>query len=116
MNDSCSTLVLASWGDWLCRIKNDIHQWKVSSVKQPHTCGTSEVQHVHSQCTIRFLGRQIMSIVWTDSNITVAALIKVIHSLTTYQVCYNKAWRVKEHTLARLWSDWREAVTEPPQK
>jgi hypothetical protein len=63
-------------------MKNVIHQWKVSRVKQPHTCGTSEVWHVHSQCTTRFLGHRIMSIVWADSDITVAALIEVIHGLT----------------------------------
>jgi hypothetical protein len=38
------------WGVWLRRIKNEIHKWKVSRVKQPHTCDTSEVRHVHSQC------------------------------------------------------------------
>jgi hypothetical protein len=68
-------------------------------VKQPHTCGTSEVRHVHSQCTTKYLGRQIMTIVWADSDITVAALIEVIHGLTKYQIRYSKAWRVKEHAL-----------------
>jgi hypothetical protein len=47
-----------------------------------------------------------MSIVWTDSDIIVVVLIEVIHGLTTYQVCYGKAWRAKEHTLALLWGDW----------
>jgi hypothetical protein len=32
-----------SWGVWVRRTKNKIHQWKVCTVKQPHTCGTSEV-------------------------------------------------------------------------
>jgi hypothetical protein len=32
-----------SWGVWLRRTKNEIHQWKVFMVKQPQTCGTSEV-------------------------------------------------------------------------
>jgi hypothetical protein len=98
-----------SWGFWLRRTKNKIHQWKVSRVKQPHTCGTSEVRHVHSQCTTRFIGRRIISIVWADSDITVATLMEVIHNLTTYWVCYDKAWRAKEHTLTLLWGDWREA-------
>jgi hypothetical protein len=40
-----------------------------------------------------------MLIVWDNSDITVAALIKVIHDLTTYRVRYDKAWRVKEHAL-----------------
>jgi hypothetical protein len=44
-----------------------------------------------------------MSIVWADFDITVAALIEVIHSLTTYRVWYDKAWRAKEHALTLLW-------------
>jgi hypothetical protein len=31
------------WGVWLCHTSNEIHQWRVSRVKQPHTCSTSEV-------------------------------------------------------------------------
>jgi hypothetical protein len=45
------------WGVWLRRMSSEIHQWGVSRVKQPHTCGTLEVQHVHSQCTTKYLGR-----------------------------------------------------------
>jgi hypothetical protein len=56
-----------------------------------------------------------MSIVWAQSDITVAALIEVIHTLTTYRVCYNKAWRAKEHALALLWGDWRESYTKVPR-
>jgi hypothetical protein len=93
-------------------MKNEIHQWKVCTVKQPHTCVTSEVRHVHPQCMTRFLGRRIMSIVWAQYDITVAALIKVIHGLTTYRVRYRKAWRAKEHTLSLLWGDWRESYTK----
>jgi hypothetical protein len=84
-------------------------------VKQPHTCGMSEVQHVHPQCTTRFLGCRIMSIVWAQSDITVAALIEVIHGLTTYQVHYGKAWRAKEHAIALLWGDWNESYTKVPR-
>jgi hypothetical protein len=32
-----------SWGVWLRHTSNKIHQWRVSTVKQPHTYGTSEV-------------------------------------------------------------------------
>jgi hypothetical protein len=93
-------------------MKNEIHQWKVYTVKQPHTYGTSEVRHVHPQCTARFLEPQIMSIVWAQSDITVAALIEAIHSLTTYRVRYGKAWRAKKHALALLWGDLRESYTK----
>ena len=104
-----------SWGVWLRRTKNEIHQWRVSRVKQPHTCGTSVVRHIHSQCTAKYLGRRIVSIVWADSDITVAALIEVIHGLTTYRVRYGKAWRAKEHALALLWGDWKEAYAKVPR-
>jgi hypothetical protein len=83
-------------------MKNEIHQWKMCTVKQSHTCGTSEVWHVHPQCTARFLGHQIMLIMWAQSDITVVALIEVIHGLTTYRVRYDKGWRAKEHALALL--------------
>jgi hypothetical protein len=55
-----------------------------------------------------------MLIAWADSDITVAALIQVIHDLTTYQVRYGKSWRAKEHTLTLLWGDWREAYAKAP--
>jgi hypothetical protein len=79
------------WGVWLCHTSNEIHQWRVSRVKQPYTCGMSEVQHVHSQCMAKYVGRRIVSIVWADSDITVAALIEAINCLTTYRVSYGKA-------------------------
>jgi hypothetical protein len=91
-----------SWSVWLRRTENEIHQWRVSRVKQTHTSGTSKVRHIHSQCTTKYLGHRIMSIVWADSDITVDALIEVIQYLTTYQVCYGKASRVKEHILTLL--------------
>jgi hypothetical protein len=56
-----------------------------------------------------------MSIVWAQSDITVAAFIEVIHGLTTYQVRYCKAWRAKKHTLSLLWGDWRETYTKVPR-
>jgi hypothetical protein len=104
-----------SWGVWIRRMKNEIHQWKVWTVKQPHTCGMLKVWHVHPQCTVRFLGHQIMSIIWAQSDITVAALIEVIHGLTIYRVHYGKAWRAKEHALALLWWCWRESYTKVPR-
>jgi hypothetical protein len=72
----------------------------------------AEVRHVHSECMAKYLGWQIMSIVWVDSDITIVALIKTIHCLTTYRVSYGKAWRAKEHALALLWGDWKEAYTK----
>jgi hypothetical protein len=103
------------WGVWLHRTNNEIHQWRVSRVKQPHTCGMSEVRHVHSQCTTKYLGWQIVSIVWADSDITVATLIEAINCVTTYRVSYGKAWRAKEHTLALLWGDGKEVYAKVPR-
>jgi hypothetical protein len=100
---------------WLRHTSNKIHQWRVSTVKQPHTYGTSKVRHVHSQCTTKYLRRQIVSIVWADSDITVAALIEAINCLITYRVSYGKAWRAKKHTLALLWGDWKEAYAKVPR-
>jgi hypothetical protein len=71
---------------WLHRTNSEIHQWKVSRVKQPHNCGMSDVRHVHSICTTKYLAHRIASIVWVDSDITVIALIEAIHVLTTYRV------------------------------
>ena len=84
-------------------------------MKQPHTYGTSEVRLVYSQYTTKYLGQRIVSIVWTDSDITVAALIESINCLTTYRVSYGKAWRAKEHALALLWGDWKEAYVKVPR-
>jgi hypothetical protein len=49
---------------------------------------------------------------WDGSDITVAALIEAINCLITYRVSYGKAWRAKEHTLALLWGDWKEAYVK----
>jgi hypothetical protein len=108
-------ILSCSWCVWLCSTKNEIPQWGVSRVKQPHSCGTSEVRHVHSQCMVKYLGWRIVSIMWVDSDITAVALIEVIHGLTTYHVCYGKAWRAKENTLTLLWGDWREAYAKVPR-
>jgi hypothetical protein len=56
-----------------------------------------------------------MPIMWANSDVTVAALIEVIHSLTTYRVHYDKVWRAKEHALALLWGDWRETYAKVPK-
>jgi len=103
-----------SWGVWLRRTNSDIHQWKVTRVRQPHSCGTSDIRHIHSNCTSKYLGRRIVSIVWADSDIIVAALIEIIHGLTIYRVRYGKAWRAKQHALSLLWGDWKEAYAKVP--
>jgi hypothetical protein len=105
-------ILSCGWGVWLRRTSNEIYQWRVSRVKQPDTCHMPELRYVNSQCTTKYLGRRIVSIVWADSDITIAALIEAIHCLTTYQILYEKTWRAKEHTLALLWGDWRETYAK----
>jgi hypothetical protein len=53
-----------------------------------------------------------VSLVWTDSDITVVVLIEAIHCLTIYHVTCGKAWRAKQHALALLWGDWKEAYAK----
>jgi hypothetical protein len=36
-------ILSCGWGVWLHHMSNEIHQWRVSRVRQPHTCGTLEV-------------------------------------------------------------------------
>jgi hypothetical protein len=62
-----------------------------------------------------YLEWRIVSIVWDDFDITVAALIEDINCLTTYQVSYGKAWWAKEHALALLWGDWKEVYAKVPR-
>jgi hypothetical protein len=96
---------ICGWGVWLRRTSNEIHHWRVSRVKQHYTYGTSEVRHVHSQCTTTYLGQRIVSIMWVDSDITIVAFIEAINCLTTYRVSYGKASSAQEHALALLWGD-----------
>jgi hypothetical protein len=60
----------------------------------------------------KYLAHRIVSIVWADSDIMLAALIEVIHSLTAYRVPYGKSWRAKEQTLPILWGDWKETYAK----
>jgi hypothetical protein len=71
------------------------------------TCALSMHDHVP--------GCWIISIVWADSDIIVAALIEAINYLITYRVSYGKAWRAKEHALALLWRDSKEAYAKVPR-
>ena len=96
-------------------IKSDEKCWKVTNVKQPHTCGTADIHQEHSQCTARYLGLRIAPMVWADCTITVAALIEAIHGFTSYRVKYGKAWRAKQFAMAHLWGDWKESYSNIPK-
>ena len=45
------------WKVWSRPVADDRVKWRITNVKQPHTCGTSEVSQEHSQCTARYIGR-----------------------------------------------------------
>ena len=89
-------------GVWVRRIPSDNRRWKVTNVKQPHTCRSARPEQVHSQCTTRYLGWRITPIVWADPDTTVASLIESIVGFTNYRVLYGNAWRVKQHDMALL--------------
>jgi hypothetical protein len=103
------------WGVWVRRIPGDGQRWKVTNVKQPHTCGSARPEQVHSQCTATYLGRRIAPIVRADPDTTVASLIESIVGFTNYRVLYGKAWRAKQHAMALLWGDWKEAYARVPR-
>jgi hypothetical protein len=81
---------------------------------------TSYLRYVRSSTCALSMHGQVPGVVncfnyVADSNITATALIESINCLTTYRVSYDKAWRAKEHTLALLWEDWKEAYAKVPR-
>ena len=74
---------------------DDRVKWRISNIKQRHTCGTSEVSQEHSQCTTRYIGRRIAAMVHADPDVSVAAIIEAIHGFTNHRVKYGNAWRAK---------------------
>jgi hypothetical protein len=47
-------------------IINVRERWRITKVKQPHTCGTSRPSEFHSQCTARYIGGRIAAMVHVD--------------------------------------------------
>ena len=101
------------WGVW-ARIVSGTGQWKITNVKQPHTCASSKPKQVHAQCTARYLAHRILGIVQKDSDTSVPSLMMSIFALSSYRVKYSKAWRAKQHAIALLWGDWLESYARVP--
>ena len=53
--------------------------------------------------------------VHADPDVSVAVIIEAIHGFTNYRVKYGKAWRAKQHAIAMLWRDWKEAYGRVPK-
>ena len=103
------------WGVWARPKVGHGSQWKITKVKVPHTCGSAHASQVHSQCTARYIARRIASLVYTEPEISIKALIKVIAGWTNYQVQYGKAWRAKQHAMAMMWGDWSATYGQVPR-
>lgn len=68
-------------------------------MKQPHTCGTTQVSEEHLQATANFITRRIMVVVSVDPDVSIATLIEVIYGFIKYRVKYGKAWRAKQRAM-----------------
>jgi hypothetical protein len=88
--------------------------WKITSVKQPHVCSTTEAEENHLQLNSRFIARQLCPVVKHLTTITVSALVEVIFLCYNYYVKYGKAWRAKQHALEIIFGDWEEAYERLP--
>ncbi|RLN13358.1 hypothetical protein C2845_PM09G14000 [Panicum miliaceum] len=44
-----------------------------------------------------------------------SSLVEEILGFTNYRVMYGKAWRAKQHAMAMLWGDWKDAYGRVPR-
>ena len=102
------------WGVW-ARIVRGTGQWKITKVRQPHTCASSRPKQVHAQCMARYLAHHILGIVRKDSDTSVPSLMESIFGMCSYRVKYSKAWRAKQHAIALCWGDWLESYARVPR-
>uniref|UniRef100_K3YMG6 SWIM-type domain-containing protein n=1 Tax=Setaria italica TaxID=4555 RepID=K3YMG6_SETIT len=102
------------WRVW-SQLISSTKQWRISNVVQPHTCRPSQPKRVHVQCTAKYLGRHILGIIRKDSETLIPSLVESIFAFSGYHVKYSKAWRVKQHTVALLWGDWKVSYGMVPR-
>ncbi|RCV30938.1 hypothetical protein SETIT_6G136100v2 [Setaria italica] len=76
---------------------------------------TATPKRVHVQCTAKYLGRHILGIIRKDSETLIPSLVESIFAFSGYHVKYSKAWRVKQHTVALLWGDWKVSYGMVPR-
>ena len=70
-----------AWKVWVRPTKD--HEWRISRVNEPHTCGTSAPSGVHSQLTAKYLATRITEVVRADPDVSIVSLIEVIFSVTS---------------------------------
>jgi hypothetical protein len=87
------------WGAWTWIVRG-MSQWKITNVRQPHTCSSSKPKQVNAQCTARYLGCRILVIVQKDSKTLAPSLMESIFTFSGYRVKYSKAWRAQQHAMA----------------
>jgi hypothetical protein len=102
------------WGAWTWIVRG-MSQWKITNVRQPHTCSSSKPKQVNAQCTARYLGCRILVIVQKDSKTLAPSLMESIFTFSGYRVKYSKAWHAKHHATALLWGDWLESYGRVPR-
>jgi hypothetical protein len=97
------------------RLQRGTWKWKITKVREPHTCRSSQVKGVHTQLTASYLGRCIIGIVHDNSDVTASSLVESILMFAGYRVKYSKAWQTKQHAIALLWGDWKESYAKIPR-
>ncbi|WVZ91479.1 hypothetical protein U9M48_037645 [Paspalum notatum var. saurae] len=99
----------------VCARKDKVGKWRITSVQQPHTCATAEVEETHLQLNSRFIAKTFCNVIKHMPTITVSALIESIFLRFEYRVKYGKAWRAKQLALAMIYGDWEEAYERLPR-
>ncbi|WVZ83697.1 hypothetical protein U9M48_030818 [Paspalum notatum var. saurae] len=111
------TVVCSQECPWLVHGRRDkrLGGWKITSVKQPHTCRSSETKRVHRQNTSKYIGRHIAGVIAADPEVKIKALIASIKAITGYEVNYSKAWRAKQYMMEMVYGDWNESYNLLPR-
>jgi hypothetical protein len=97
------------------RKKSNDGRWKITSVKQPHTCADNRGQEDHPQLTARYLARRILGLVDDNNDISISSLTLSIEGFTKYVPKYGKVWRAKQLALQIRWGSWKEAYNRIPR-
>jgi hypothetical protein len=75
-----------AWKMWARPLLDDMNKWRITIFVQPHTCGTPELAQEHSQCTARYISRQIADMVYKDPDVSIATITESIKAFSNYTV------------------------------
>lgn len=89
-------------------------KWKITSVVQPHTCGSDTPEDRHQQLTSKFIAKRLVNIIKHAPTLPVASLIEMVRLSWQYRIKYGKAWRAKQRALKICYGDWAEAYERLP--